>query len=409
MLLHVEKRGRFTSHMDFADFVLIAVEGDGVSVRGSSLVIAEPGDTGTFERGYPIRKVGHRLSSTTNPTFDLHLPLNRLVGGYSLVDGVILPNLQHRHMLEPAMRRMRSLLATMLASKAITTVFLAQSTSYAGQAEDAAYLWAMGEAATSLSFSAARRNHELDNIPCSDPEKSREAALYSSSAKLFCSTALPPLIGNIQRNSAFDETLHDETLQRNIDAQLEDIYIGPSALQRRLISASMTSQWAHTLLNPGQKAVDRSFFSDSDSAAKSILNKTINLWKMTIIELQHIKDAQGSALFCDARQAVSFAMADRYAALLAVCNLSDDLDSARINPAWPPSFTFVYEDLLAIAVLSTSLQTLQTCEELLFGYQPRFQPSEESLSFLHAVRKEVQIRLSIGTTARYRIATWLQQ
>jgi alkylation response protein AidB-like acyl-CoA dehydrogenase len=41
-MLEVEKRGRFTSHMDFADFVLAAVDSRDARFRGSCLVILEP-------------------------------------------------------------------------------------------------------------------------------------------------------------------------------------------------------------------------------------------------------------------------------------------------------------------------------------------------------------------------------
>jgi alkylation response protein AidB-like acyl-CoA dehydrogenase len=63
LLLEIHKRGRFISHMDFAQFVVAAVEGDGKAVRGSSLVILEPGDEGEFTRGSPVRKLGHFFAS----------------------------------------------------------------------------------------------------------------------------------------------------------------------------------------------------------------------------------------------------------------------------------------------------------------------------------------------------------
>lgn len=121
-LLKIEKRGRFTSHMDFADFVVAAVEGDGNSVRGSGLVILEPDDAGLFERGASARKLGHRFASTTSPVFSLTVPASRLVGGYTVEQGVILPRFNHRAVLEPALRRMRALLALMTAAKALATV-----------------------------------------------------------------------------------------------------------------------------------------------------------------------------------------------------------------------------------------------------------------------------------------------
>src|ERR1019366_4570625 len=51
-VLDVEKRGRLISHLEFADFVLLAVDSPG----GGCLILAEPGDEaeGLFDRGQPV-------------------------------------------------------------------------------------------------------------------------------------------------------------------------------------------------------------------------------------------------------------------------------------------------------------------------------------------------------------------
>jgi hypothetical protein len=158
-LIEIQKRGRFTSHMDFAEFVVVAVEGrDGV--RGSGLVILEPGDAGDFERGATVRKLGHRCASTTNPVFRLQAPASRIVGGYLMEHEVLVPRLNHRTLLEPALRRMRALLGLMTAAKALATVqdWFDSSGQKRGNAEfrlATADLWATGEAAASLGFCAA--------------------------------------------------------------------------------------------------------------------------------------------------------------------------------------------------------------------------------------------------------------
>ena len=92
-LLKVEKRGRFISNMDFANFVVAAVESDDERIRGSCMIILEEGDDGTFERGPVTHKLVHQLSSTRDPVFDLTVPASRIVGGYSIEDGVIVPQL----------------------------------------------------------------------------------------------------------------------------------------------------------------------------------------------------------------------------------------------------------------------------------------------------------------------------
>src|ERR1035438_87671 len=108
--------------MDFAQFVVAAVEGDGSGVRGSGLVILEPGDAGEFTRGSPVRKLGHVFASTTDPVFRLIVPASRLVGGFTMEQGSLIPRFSHRVLLEPALRRMRALLGLMTAAKALYTV-----------------------------------------------------------------------------------------------------------------------------------------------------------------------------------------------------------------------------------------------------------------------------------------------
>ena len=59
--LQVEKRGRFISNMDFANFVVAAVESDDARIRGSCMIILEEGDEGTFDRGPVTHKLVHQL------------------------------------------------------------------------------------------------------------------------------------------------------------------------------------------------------------------------------------------------------------------------------------------------------------------------------------------------------------
>jgi alkylation response protein AidB-like acyl-CoA dehydrogenase len=119
--IEVEKRGRFTSHMEFAEFVVAAVEGE-EGARGSALVILEPGDAGIFDRGSAVRKIGHRLSSTTNPIFQLRVPVSRIVGGFEIESGVLRPRVDHRRALNSALQRTRALLALTTAAKAFAAL-----------------------------------------------------------------------------------------------------------------------------------------------------------------------------------------------------------------------------------------------------------------------------------------------
>ena len=106
-LLQVDKRGRFITNMGFANVVTAAVESDDPKLKGSCMVILEEGDPGTWDRGVPTKKLVHQLSSTRDPIFNLHVPANRIVGGYTIKDGVIIPNYSHSEIIEAVFRRTR--------------------------------------------------------------------------------------------------------------------------------------------------------------------------------------------------------------------------------------------------------------------------------------------------------------
>ena len=95
-ILQVDKRGRFITNMGFANFVTAAVDSDDPRIKGSCMVILEEDDPGIFDRGAPTRKLVHQLSSTRDPVFSLRVPASRIVGGYTVKDGVIVPQLQPR-------------------------------------------------------------------------------------------------------------------------------------------------------------------------------------------------------------------------------------------------------------------------------------------------------------------------
>ena len=90
-MLQVEKRGRFITNMGFANFVTAAVDSDDPRIKGTCMVILEETDPGIFDRGTPTRKLVHQLSSTSDPIFSLRVPASRIIGGYTVKDGVIVP------------------------------------------------------------------------------------------------------------------------------------------------------------------------------------------------------------------------------------------------------------------------------------------------------------------------------
>ena len=185
-LLQVDKRGRFITNMGFANVVTVAVDSDDKRIKGSCMVIVEEGDPGVFDRGTPTKKLVHQLSSTNDPVFNLKVPASRIVGGYTVKDGVIIPNYSHGEIIEAVFRRTRVTVGLMTAAKllsAVEPVILYQRRRFRGgegapgtpryelgiqQKEDALHrlvdIWATGEASASLGFAAARLFDELDPL-----------------------------------------------------------------------------------------------------------------------------------------------------------------------------------------------------------------------------------------------------
>ncbi len=186
-ILQVDKRGRFITNMGFANFVTAAVDSADDRIKGSCMVILEETDAGIFDRGVPTRKLVHQLSSTRDPVFNLRVPANRIIGGYKIKDGTIVPNFSHGEIIEAVFRRTRVTVGLMTAAKllsAVEPVIRYQRGRFRGgdaaapgspryefglqMKEDALHrlvdVWATGEAAASLGFAAARLFDELDPL-----------------------------------------------------------------------------------------------------------------------------------------------------------------------------------------------------------------------------------------------------
>jgi alkylation response protein AidB-like acyl-CoA dehydrogenase len=186
-LLEITKRGRFITNMGFANFVTAAVDSGDTRIAGSCMVILEETDPGTFDRGTPTRKLVHQLSSTSDPIFNLRVPASRIVGGYKVKDGVIVPNYSHSEVIEAVFRRTRVTVGLMTSAKllsAVEPVIRYQRDRFRGaegisegspryefglqQKEDTLHrlldVWATGEASASLGFASARLFDELDPL-----------------------------------------------------------------------------------------------------------------------------------------------------------------------------------------------------------------------------------------------------
>ncbi len=186
-VLHVDKRGRFITGIAFANFVTAAVNSADPRIKGSCVVILEENDEGIFDRGTATKKLVHQLSSTGDPVFNLKVPASRIVGGYTVKDGVIVPAFNHGEVIEAVFRRTRVPVGLMTAAKllsAVEPVIRYQRQRFRGaegarpgsiryeqgiqQREDALHrlvdVWAAGEAAASLGFASARLFDALDPL-----------------------------------------------------------------------------------------------------------------------------------------------------------------------------------------------------------------------------------------------------
>jgi short/branched chain acyl-CoA dehydrogenase len=186
-MLQVEKRARFITNMGFANFTTAAVDTDDPRIKSSCLIILEETDPGTFDRGAPTKKMVHQLSSTNDPVFNLKVPASRIIGGYTVKDGVLVPNYSHGEIIEAVFRRTRVGVGVMTAAKLLSAVepiiryqrsrFRGGATVQPGtprfemglqQKEDCLQrlvdIWATGEAAAALGFATARLFDELDPL-----------------------------------------------------------------------------------------------------------------------------------------------------------------------------------------------------------------------------------------------------
>jgi alkylation response protein AidB-like acyl-CoA dehydrogenase len=186
-MLHIDKRGRFITNMDFANVVTAAVDSADPRIKGSCIVILEKTDPGLWDSGVPTRKMVHQLSSTCDPVFNQTVPASRIVGGYSVKDGVIIPKYSHSEVIEAVFRRTRVTVGLMTSSKLLSSIepiiryqrsrFRGGETGAPGSPrfdlglqtkQDVVHrlvdIWATGEAGAALGFETARLFDQLDPL-----------------------------------------------------------------------------------------------------------------------------------------------------------------------------------------------------------------------------------------------------
>jgi len=206
-LLQVDKRARFITNMGFANFTTVAVDTDDPRIKSSCMVILEETDPGTYDRGAPTKKMVHQLSSTNDPVFSMTVPASRIIGGYAVKDGVIVPNYSHEEIIAAVFRRTRVTVGLMTAAKllsAVEPIIRYQRHRFRGaesvnpgtprfdlglqQKEDCLQrlvdIWATGEAAVALGMATARLFDELDPLEKVKDKKFAEQGIASNMAQI---------------------------------------------------------------------------------------------------------------------------------------------------------------------------------------------------------------------------------
>jgi alkylation response protein AidB-like acyl-CoA dehydrogenase len=455
-ILHVEKRGRFITNMDFANFVTAAVDSDDERIKGSCMVILEEQDPGTFDRGAPTHKLVHQLSSTRDPILSLKVPASRIIGGYTLKDGVIIPNFSHGEVIEAVFRRTRVPVGLMTSAKllsAVEPVIRYQRQRFRGgesgapgtpryqlglqQKEDSLHrlidVWATGEASTSLGFATARLLDQFDPVErwkdkhfaekgisgvraqikelrqvekfaleyidlLAAPEASRQGKRFQ---ELQADQMVQFLVLESQANvltpacklwnTGQGATVMREALslmggygitedcqgflpQKWADAQLEATYEGPEAVQRRQLTATMTSEVFLAQMRLWIKEL-REIAAKRPGTGACALASAMELWQWTLKHLLGAKDASQKALYQSQRQGVTFPLADALSWLLAPRYLILDCleleERGPQNPSLADGLGGVVDflmDLCHVQVARAAGEAGRICAELVFGY-----------------------------------------
>lgn len=232
-ILEVEKRGRFITNMDYANFITAAVDSDDKRIKSSCMIILEESDSGVFDRGAPTLKMVHQLSSTRDPIFKLRVPASRIIGGYTVKDGVIIPNYSHGEVIESVFRRTRAPVGLMSSAKlmsAVEPIIRYQRQRFRGgqsgspgsprydlglqQKDDALQrlidVWATAEAGTSLGFAVSRLLDEFDAVERRKEEIFKEKGIEGARAQLKAIRALQGEAIEFVSLSAQDPSERDE-------------------------------------------------------------------------------------------------------------------------------------------------------------------------------------------------------
>jgi alkylation response protein AidB-like acyl-CoA dehydrogenase len=452
-VLQVDKRGRFITNMGFANLVTAAVDSADPRIKGTCMVILEETDPGTWDRGTPTKKLVHQLSSTNDPIFSLKVPASRIVGGYTVKDGVIVPNFDHSTIIESVFARTRVTVAVMTSAKLLSAVepviryhrqrFRGAEQAAPGsvryelgiqQRQDALHrlveVWATGEAAASLGFTAARVYDEVDPLerkknallaeqkisgraelkwrrsieekaiellelkahPHGAKQDARIAelegdemvkyALLDSAANVLCPAAKLWCTGqgatmmreavSLMGGYGITEDCPGFLGKKWMDAQLEATYEGPEAVQRRHLSVTMGQPLFLAQLKGWIRELRHLSALHTGHGACGLAS-AMELWLWTFRHVEKAVDANGAKLSTSPRQGVSFKLADALAWLLAArCQILDSVrlaaeGGAVLGDALPGTARF-FADLCKVQATRAAGEVGRICAELVHGY-----------------------------------------
>lgn len=406
-LLQIDKRGRFITNMASADFVTAVVDSADERIDGRAVVVLEADDPGTFDRGVVTRKLVHQLSSTGDPVFSLRVPASRIVGGYQVRDGVIVPNCSPAEILDRVFPRSRVTVGLMTTAKLLSAVepilryhrerFRGADTVSPGtprhelglqQREDALHrlvdIWATGEAAASLGFATARLFDEIDGARRQAQGSAGEAGADGRSAEAVAAVLSPACkLWNTGHGAAMmreavslmggygvTEDCPGFLGYKWMDAQLEATYEGPEAVQRAQLASAMTDAAFLTQFRAWAAEMRRVAARRPGTGACTVAT-AMELWLWTLRHLQAATDANGQRLYQGSRQGVTFPLADALCWLLASrCQVLDVLElesAASPDSAWAGLLPLL-TDLSHVQAARAGGEVGRIAAELVNGY-----------------------------------------
>jgi alkylation response protein AidB-like acyl-CoA dehydrogenase len=171
-----------------------------------------------------------------------------------------------------------------------------------------------------------------------------------------------------------------------IDAQLEAIYLGPEAIERRQIAAACVDEIFLRQFRAWTDEMEQISVSRPDLGALPLAT-AMAAWRWTLDYLRQTTDASGGKLYADVRQSITFPMADALSWLLAARALI--LDVLELEPAGS------FADLSFVQAARAAGEVGRICDRLVFGTRPQGAATEDLGAFT-GMRRRMEESLQAG-------------